>query len=67
MDTAASVPRVHDGKITVTPRQRRAMIAEAAYYKAQARGFADGDIVRDWTEAEAEIDARILRVSDADS
>jgi hypothetical protein len=35
------------------------MVAEAAYYRAQRRGFR-GDPVRDWTEAEAEIDAILL-------
>jgi hypothetical protein len=35
------------------------MIAEAAYYRAQRRGY-HGDPVRDWTEAEAEIDALLL-------
>jgi hypothetical protein len=35
------------------------MIAEAAYYKAEQRGFAGGDPLQDWLDAEAEID-RIL-------
>jgi hypothetical protein len=34
------------------------MIAEAAYLRAERRGFG-GDAVRDWCEAEAEIDARL--------
>jgi hypothetical protein len=32
------------------------MIAEAAYYRALARGFSGGDPLADWLEAEAEID-----------
>ena len=36
--------------------QRHHMIEEAAYYRAQRRGFAGGDPMRDWLEAEAEID-----------
>lgn len=32
------------------------MIATAAYYRAQRRGFRDGDPDTDWLEAEAEID-----------
>jgi hypothetical protein len=32
-------------------------IAEAAYYIAERRGFAPGDPVRDWLEAERAIDA----------
>lgn len=36
---------------------RRAMIAEAAYFHAQRRGFAPGDELQDWLKAEAEINA----------
>jgi predicted nucleic acid-binding Zn-ribbon protein len=46
----------------VTPDERDRMIAEAAYYKAEQRGFAAGDTVRDWCEAEAEVDARLRRL-----
>lgn len=35
---------------------RRKMVAEAAYYRAQARGFQGGDPLGDWLAAEAEID-----------
>ena len=38
---------------------RHRMIAEAAYYRAEARGFREGDPVQDWLAAEAEIDARL--------
>ena len=31
------------------------MIAEAAYYRAEARGFATGYEIEDWLEAEAEV------------
>jgi len=44
----------------LSPEQRRAMIAEAAYFKAERRGFVGGDPAQDWREAEAEIDARLL-------
>lgn len=36
--------------------ERRRMIAEAAYFRAAARGFRGGDPVQDWLAAEAEID-----------
>lgn len=36
--------------------RRRARIAEAAYYRAEKRGFAPGGEDQDWLEAEAEID-----------
>ena len=35
------------------------MIAEAAYYLAEKRGFGDGDPVSDWIAAESQIDARL--------
>lgn len=35
--------------------QRQAMIAEAAYYCAERRGFAPGHELEDWLRAEAEI------------
>ncbi len=48
----------------VTPEQRRRMIAEAAYYRAERHGFG-GDPVSDWLEAEAEIDRMLAgRASD---
>lgn len=35
---------------------RHRMIAEAAYYRAERRGFGAGDPVADWLAAEDEID-----------
>jgi len=35
---------------------RRKMIAESAYYRAQRRGFAGGNPTEDWLAAEREID-----------
>ena len=35
------------------------LIAEAAYFKAKARGFEPGGEVQDWIEAEAEVRQRI--------
>ena len=40
---------------------REHMIAEAAYYRAQQRGFAGGDSMRDWLDAEAEIDQTLVK------
>lgn len=42
-----------------TPQAMQAMIAEAAYYKAEKRGFAPGCDYLDWLEAEREIKARM--------
>ncbi len=35
---------------------RQQMIATAAYYRAEKRGFDNGDEMQDWLEAEAELD-----------
>ena len=36
--------------------RRQSMIREAAYFRAQRRGFVGGNAVDDWLEAEAEVD-----------
>jgi hypothetical protein len=41
----------------MTAEQRYRMIAEAAYYIAEKRGFAPGDPSKDWVDAEAQIRA----------
>ena len=43
------------------------MIETAAYYQAEKRGFSDGDPVRDWLEAEREINALFQQLDDAGS
>ncbi|HEY8506795.1 MAG TPA: DUF2934 domain-containing protein [Steroidobacteraceae bacterium] len=45
------------GPKSITPEMRRAMIAEAAYLRAERRGFAPGGEVEDWLAAEREVDA----------
>lgn len=45
----------------ITPEQRCRMIAEAAYYLAERRGFSGGDMVEDWRAAEADIDLMLGR------
>lgn len=40
----------------VTAERRRTMIAEAAYFRAQSRGFAPGSELGDWLEAEWSVD-----------
>jgi hypothetical protein len=39
--------------------ERQRMIAEAAYYIAEKRGFSPGNHDQDWAEAERQIDAKI--------
>jgi hypothetical protein len=41
----------------LTPELRHALIAEAAYLRAERRGFAPGHETEDWLAAEAEVDA----------
>ncbi|HEV2268954.1 MAG TPA: DUF2934 domain-containing protein [Steroidobacteraceae bacterium] len=43
--------------MTVSEEARRAMIAQAAYLRAERRGFAPGHEEEDWLAAEAEVDA----------
>jgi len=40
--------------------RRHAMIADAAYFRAAARGFAAGHETEDWLDAEREIDDRLF-------
>lgn len=51
-----SVP--HPPNAPADDRERRqAMIAEAAYFRAQRRGFQAGHALEDWLAAEAEVDS----------
>jgi hypothetical protein len=38
-----------------SPQERDRLIARAAYFRAEKRGFAPGYELQDWTEAEAEV------------
>lgn len=51
---------VEQTTLSLSPEQRYQMIAEAAYYRAERRGFIIGDTAQDWLDAELEID-RILQ------
>ena len=43
-----------------SPEERWKVIAVAAYHKAEQRGFAPGDELQDWVEAEKEIDTLLF-------
>lgn len=45
----------------VSPAERNKMIAEAAYYLAQKRGFSGGNELADWAAAEKQVDALIAK------
>jgi hypothetical protein len=47
-------------QLTIPTEERQRMIAQAAYYRAERRGFRDGNPEQDWIEAEAEIDAWLM-------
>jgi hypothetical protein len=55
-----AAPAVGRGS-AISAEQRRAMVAEAAYFKAERRGFVGGNPEQDWREAEAEVDALLRR------
>ena len=46
---------------TITAQERECLIAIAAYYRAECRGFALGQEIEDWIKAEAEIDRQLGR------
>jgi hypothetical protein len=46
--------------VAISAEERRRMVAEAAYYRAQHRSAGEGSPVRDCSAAEAEIDALLL-------
>jgi len=62
---------VPTGKATLTMarfvdlERRSALIAEAAFFRAEKRGFAPGNEVQDWLAAEAEVDAKLLDAAES--
>jgi DUF2934 family protein len=50
---------IASGNSKVTPDERHRMIAEAAYHRAEQRGFTNGDPLQDWLEAEAQIEIQL--------
>jgi hypothetical protein len=43
----------------IDPEQRRAMIAQVAYFRAERRGFVPGYEAEDWLAAESEVDTAL--------
>jgi len=52
--------KVEPARVT-GPARRHAIIAEAAYYRAERRGFSPGHELDDWLQAEAEVACRTGR------
>jgi hypothetical protein len=48
-----------DGAREPSARELYEMVAQAAYYRAEKRGFQPGFEADDWTEAEAEVKQRL--------
>lgn len=67
--TAFKVPRPGENAGSVrssrawTGEDRYRMIAEAAYYRAERRGFAPGHDLQDWLAAEIEVDELLGDIS----
>lgn len=57
----ARLEKVRNAPAPATPNEAelRRMIEEAAYYRAEKRGFVPGLEAQDWCEAEAEVSARV--------
>jgi hypothetical protein len=56
-----AAPAKSAAKSAVDPQVRLRMIAEAAYYIAEKRGFIHGHHDQDWAAAEKQIDALLAR------
>jgi hypothetical protein len=52
-------PMTGNTRADLSPEEVYRLIQETAYYKAKARGFAPGNEVQDWIEAEAEVRLRL--------
>ena len=59
----AAAKRTADAVTPLTSEERRALIAERAYLRAEQRGFQGGDPVADWLASEREVDALLTRSS----
>ena len=55
-NTKAKSTETRRARVNVPADVRHKMVADAAYYIAERRGFQDGDPIGDWIAAEAEID-----------
>lgn len=56
-DSGVGEPGNASGPVILSAETRRAMIAKAAYLRAERRGFAPGREEEDWLAAEKEVDA----------
>ena len=57
-------PTIHDPSEQFTPEEWHDMVATAAYYRAEARGFEGATPEDDWYEAEAEVREQLAQAED---
>jgi Protein of unknown function (DUF2934) len=62
LENIEQAPGYAEGVSEVDPQLRHAMIATAAYYLAEQRGFTPGHEREDWYRAQAAIDKELPRV-----
>lgn len=55
-----SPTKVSLGTENIRPEDRQRMIAEAAYFFAEQRGFGDNKELDDWLAAETQVDSRTI-------
>jgi Protein of unknown function (DUF2934) len=48
-------------KVALSPQLREEMIREAAYFRAEKRGFDGGDPLADWLSSEQEVDTALSK------
>ena len=56
---AAGKKAAAEASAAITPEARYRLVCEAAYFRAEQRGFTGGDPHADWTAAEAEVDRKL--------
>jgi hypothetical protein len=61
VDTGPITPEAGHTAAFLESERRKAMIEEAAYYRAAQRGFEPGRELEDWCAAENDIDTRLAR------
>ena len=61
-ETLERIGGLAEGVTQVDPELRHEMIATAAYYIAEQRGFAPGHEQDDWFRAEAAVDRQLARL-----
>ena len=61
--SATKVPKAKKSKPEIAKDVWREMVATAAYYRAQARGFQHGSPEQDWLAAEADLKLQLGKIA----